>query len=476
MDLPDGLVAIVKRDCPTCVTIAPVLAQLASSGQPITVFSQDDPTFPDDFPGVVDDRDLSVSYALDLTTVPTLLRVKDGAETARLEGWMRDQWQAFTGVEDLGAGLPDYRPGWGSRTLDPGVADELAVRFGASTLRSRRVALAELEDETEAMFDRGWTDGLPVVPPTEARVLRMLSGTTRAADEVVAVVPPDLVPCTVEKVAVNAVMAGCKPEHLPVVLAAVEAACTDTFNIHGLLGRTWFSGPLLIVDGPITARIGMNSGINAMGQGNRANATIGRALQLTIRNVGGGRPGGVDRATFGWPGKYTFCFAEHGDDTNPWESLAASRGVPGDAVTLFAAGGVQGVVDQLSRTPESLVRSFAACLRAVAHPKLVIGFDAVVVISPEHMRVFSDGGWDRARLHTELAALLQVDGADAVQGAGGIAEGLPPHLAGATLPKFRAGGLLFAHAGGGAGLFSAIICGWASGDVASSPVTVPITP
>jgi len=305
--------------------------------------------------------------------------------------------------------------------------------------------------------------------------MRMLDGTTRAPDDIVAIVPPDLVECTVEKVAVNAVMAGCKPEYFPVVLAALEGACTTEFNIHGLLATTWFSGPLLIVDGPITQRIGMNSGINAMGQGNRANATIGRALQLTIRNVGGGKPGGVDRATLGWPGKYTFCFAE-AVDTNPWEPLAESRGVHGDAVTLFAAGGVQGVVDQLSRTPESLVRSFAACLRAVAHPKLVIGFDAVMVITPEHMRIFREAGWDRARVHSELDALLQVDGKDAVQGAGGIAEGLPAHLEGVTLPKFRGGGLLLAHAGGGAGLFSAIICGWASGDVGSSPVTVPITP
>jgi hypothetical protein len=305
--------------------------------------------------------------------------------------------------------------------------------------------------------------------------MRMLEGTTRAPDEVVATVPPDLVDVTVEKVAIAAVMAGCKPEYLPVVLAAVEAACTDTFNIHGLLATTWFSGPLLIVDGPITQRIGMNSGINAMGQGNRANATIGRALQLTIRNVGGGKPGGVDRATLGWPGKYTFCFAE-ATETNPWEPLAESRGVTGDAITLFAAGGVQGVVDQLSRDPDSLVRTFAACLRTVAHPKLVIAFDAVLVVSPEHARVFREAGWGRARLHAELDALLQVDGAEAVQGAGGIAEGLPKHLEGVTLPKFRQGGLLIAHAGGGAGLFSAIICGWASGDVGSSPVTVEVKP
>jgi hypothetical protein len=219
----------------------------------------------------------------------------------------------------------------------------------------------------------------------------------------------------------------------------------------------------------------MNSGVNALGQGNRANATIGRALQLVIRNVGGGRPGEVDRATLGNPGKLTFCFAE-AEATSPWEPLAQARGIPAgtSAVTLFAGSGVQGVVDQLSRTPDSLARSLAACLRTVAHPKLPIAFDAMLVISPEHGRVFREAGWDRARLVEELHALLQLDGAELVRGAGGITEGIPEHLAGVTLPKFRDGGLLVTYAGGDAGLFSAIIGGWASGDVGSSPVTVPI--
>ena len=119
----------------------------------------------------------------------------------------------------------------------------------------------------EALYDRGWTDGLPLVPPTETRVLRILEGTSRAADEVVALVPPNLVECTVEKVAVNSVMAGCRPEYLPVVLAALEAVCTDEFNMHGILATTMGVGPVLVVNGPITAEIGMNSGVNVLGHG-----------------------------------------------------------------------------------------------------------------------------------------------------------------------------------------------------------------
>ena len=213
----------------------------------------------------------------------------------------------------LGEELPPFRPGCGSLSVDPDLVDELRRRFEGGTLASRRVEIATLEDEMEAMFDRGWTDGLPVVPPTEARVLRMLTGTTRAADDVVVVTPPDLVETTVEKVAIAAVMAGCLPEYLPWVITALEAVCTDEFNMHGLLATTMPVGPVLVCSGPGTQRIGMNSGVNALGQGNRASLTIGRALQLVIRNVGGGRPGGVDRAAHGNPGKLSFCFAEMPD-------------------------------------------------------------------------------------------------------------------------------------------------------------------
>ncbi len=473
-ELPDGLVAIVKRDCPTCNLVAPVLATLASDGVPLTVYSQDDPTFPDGIP-VVDDRTLEMSFALELDTVPTLLRVSGGREVARTVGWSRDAWRELTGRPGLGEGLPVHRPGCGSRTQDPAVADAHAVEMILPKLAARRVELGAEEDELEACFERGWTDGLPVVPPTPERVARMLTGTTRSPDEVVAVVPPDLVECTVEKIAINAVMAGCRPEYLPVVLATVEAACTDEFNIHGLLATTWFSGPLVVVNGPIARAIGMNSGVNAMGQGNRANATIGRALQIVVRNVGGGKPGEIDRATLGQPGKYTFCFAENEADS-PWEPLHVDRGFAKAAstVTLFAGEGPRGIIDQLSRTPESLARSFAACLRATTHPKLALAFDAMLVVSPEHGRVFREGGWSKDRLSEELRSLLQLDGAEIVRGAGGIAEGIPEAFAGSTLPKFRDGGLLIVHAGGGAGLFSAIIGGWASGPAGSQPVTVEV--
>jgi len=464
--LPDGFVVIVKEECETCRMVAPLLAQFEC-----TVYTQDDPTFPHSV-SPLHDADLAVSWHHEIETVPTLIEVVDGIEIDRTVGWSRADWQRITGIAHLGDDLPVMRPGCGSMSVDPDLVDSLRARFGGHLLQARRIELADLDDEMEAMFDRGFTDGLPVVPPTEERVLRMLQGTTRAADEVIAVVPPDLVEVTVEKIAINAVMAGCKPEYLPWVIAAVEAICTDEFNIHGVLATTMPVGPVIVCNGPGTKAIGMNAAGNVLGQGNRANLTIGRAVQLVVRNVGGGRPGEVDRATHGNPGKISFCFAEL-EDGSPFSSLATSLGTPDGAnsVTVFAGEGPRCIVDQLARDPESLANTFAACLRTLHNPKLVLAFDVILVVGPEHARVFAEAGWDRERVLAELHSRLQLSGEDLVRGAHGIAEGIPVHLRDATLAKFRPGGILLVHAGGGAGLFSTMIGGWANGDVGSKPVT-----
>jgi hypothetical protein len=474
--LPNGLIVVAKRECPTCLLVEPVLRELADGDAPLTVFTQDDPTYAAGIGGVILDETLETSYRLGIEIVPTLIKVEGGREVDRTYGWHRGDWQRITGRAQLGADLPELRPGCGSKTLEPGIAEDLTIRFGDTGLAARKIEIGDAEDPIEACYERGWSDGMPVVPPTQARVLRMLQGTTRRPDEVVGMVPPDLAPCTVEKVAINAVMAGCKPEYLPVVLAAVEAALIDEFGMHGLLCTTMFAGPVVIVNGPVARRIGINSGVNALGQGTRANATIGRALQLVIRNVGGGRPGEIDRATLGTPGKYSFCFAEAEDSA--WEPLSVERGFASGAstVTLFAGEGVQGIVDQKSRTPESLAKSFALSLRAVDHYKLAMAGDALLVVSPDHCRVFIEGGWSKARLRDELTALLQLPGDEIVVGAQGIAEGVPAAFAGQTIPKFRPGGLIIVRAGGSAGLFSAVIAGWAaSGPVGSNPVSKEIT-
>ncbi len=472
----DGLVAVVKRDCETCVMTAPVLGELARRAG-LTVYSQDDASFPDTVPGPLGDLGLDVSHRLKIEIVPTLIRFEGGHEAARTYGWDRGEWERLSGLTDLGHDLPESRPGCGAKNIEPGALERLKVRFNETGLTSRRIEIGEDEDIEEAMFSRGWSDGLPLVPPTEERVLRMLDGTARDPQEVVGLVPPALAAATVEKIAINAVMAGCKPEYLPVVLAAVEAVLDEAFAMHGVLATTQFAGPVIIVNGPVRRHIGMNAKGNALGQGNRANSSIGRALQLVIRNIGEGRPQEVDRATLGNPGKLGYCFAED-EEGSCWEPLSVERGVkPGvSAVTVFAGFGLQGVIDQKSRTPESLARSMAESLKAIQSVKLAPACDAILVVCPEHERTFREAGWSKARLYEELYRLCEIPGEELIVGAKGIAEGGPASLAGKTVNKFRPGGLLIVRAGGGAGMFSGIIGGWSSGARGSVPITKEVKP
>lgn len=476
LPISDGLLVVVKDDCETCHLVIPVLAELSGGEQTLALVSQDRADFPPGF-GVIHDWELDISWQLQTETTPTIYRVEQGEVVDQQAGWLRSGWERVAGSQGLGTDLPDQRPGCGSDTMLPDVYQRLQRRHSPHRLSSRRVELGSSEDPIEAAFARGWTDGLPVTPPTEERVAKMLEGTTLSPDRVVCVLPPDLAECTVEKVAINAVLAGCLPEYLPVVLAAVKAAATSRFNIHGIAATTYFTGPVMVVNGPVRRRIGMNSGINALGQGNRANLTIGRALNLVVRNVGGARPGGVDRAALGSPGKLSFCFPED-EEGSPWESLAVERGFSSQdsTVTLFAGHGPIEIVDQRSRTPESLAGTFALQLRMVGHPKLAGLSDAIVVVSPEHARIFREAGWSKARLRQELFSVLTLPTEQLVAGAGAVAEGLPPAVAAQKkeVAKYAPDGLWFVHAGGDAGMFSAIISGWIGGAASSQMITVTI--
>ena len=340
----------------------------------------------------------------------------------------------------------------------------MEAKHRGGTLLSRKIEYAEGDDPAELCYLRGWTDGLPVTPPTDERILAMLKGTTRRPGEVIGRIPPFLADCTVEKAAINAVMAGCRPEYLPVLLAAIEAALEPVFTLHGVLATTYFSSPIIIVNGPIAKQIGMNSGINALGQGNRANATIGRALNLIVQNVGGGRSGEADRSTLGAPSKYTLCFAE--DESDPeWEPLSVARGLPRgvSAVTLFQGHGPEAVVDQRTRTPEGLTRSFALSLNRMGHDRLTQSARAIFVLSPEHYAIYKEAGWDRKRIERALYEATIRPGSELVAGKDGIGEGIPASRAGEQVPKFHEDGLMVVRAGGPAGLFSAILPGWLAG-------------
>ena len=472
MNPTSGLVAIVKRDCPTCLLVAPVLHALCDGGAPLTVYSQDDPGFPETVTGVLDDTGLETSYRLGVSIVPTLIRLEAGAETGRAVGWNRDEWRTLAGIRGLGADLPENRPGCASLTEEEGAGYRLRARYGNTGLASRQIVLAPDADAAETCYERGWTDGMPVVPPTPERVLRILDGTRRRPDEVVGLMPPNLISCTIEKIAVNAVMAGCKPEYMPVVLAVVEAALIPQFNLHGILATTNTVGPVVMVNGPVARQIGMNSGGNVFGQGNRAHAAIGRALQLLVRNVGGGVPGEIDRAVFGNPGKYSFCFTEDESDDR-WTSYAADRGYPPEAstVTLFPGDGVAPIIDHISRTPEDLAGAYVESLLALYNRGQVNEVSAFLVVGGEHQNVFHEAGWSKEDLRAFLEERLTIRVGDLVPGRSGLGgltdeERRDPDR---PIPKFRTGTLNIIRAGGRAGKYSAIISGL--GSAGMMPVT-----
>ena len=180
-------------------------------------------------------------------------------------------------------------------------------------------------DTIELMYQTGWTDGLPVVPPTGDLVEDFIGASGRQGDELIAELPPLGGRATVERIAVNAVMAGCLPEYMPVVITAIEALMDDRFNLRGVMCSTGIHTPLVIVNGPISKTLDINSGYNCLGQGWRANATIGRAVKLALVNLGGAIPGDTNKATFGHPGAYTYCMAED-EDANPWEPYHVEAG------------------------------------------------------------------------------------------------------------------------------------------------------
>ena len=488
------LLALVKHDCPVCDQLLPALDAAAADGAPLRILSQSEADETEEqarrvglsaVPGL--DTDLELSQRFDPDAVPALILLDAGEERDRVEGLDRSrilELAARAGATLALDDLPAMRPGCASKTRDPDVAAALAARRARADgrIRARELTIGVLEDPIEALFDRGVTDGLPVVPPTPEKVVAMLGHTSRDPQEVVAEVPPYGGAATVEKIAVNAVMAGCPPEALPIVLAAVEAACVDEFALHGLIATTYPAGPAIVVSGPLSAEVGMNAHGNALGQGNRANLTIGRALGLVARNLGGGKPQVEDRATHGQVGKLSSCFAERLDDTAPWKGLAQARGVPpGETgVTLVAAEAPRVLVDQLAREPEGLCASLALALANVAHPKQRLAFDAMVVAGPEHGRVFREAGWSRERVQQELFERTMAPAGELVRGAGGSPEGIDPKWVsdpGMPVAKFAAPDrILLAYAGGDAGLFSMVYGSWASGEIGSAPVTRSVEP
>src|SRR3989442_4582902 len=326
-------------------------------------------------------------------------------------------------------------------------------------------------DAIESLYARGVTDGLPVVPPTRTLVERAVAASRCAADELVARVPHNSGRASVEKIAVNAVMAGCRPEYLPVVIAAIEAICDEAFDLHGVSATTNAPAPLVIVNGPIRAELEINSGAGVFGPGWRANATIGRAVRLVCVNLGGARPGVVSMSTLAHRGRYAYCIGEH-EEASPWESLAVEHGFAPEqsTVALLAADAPLGVYAQRSRTPEDLLPTLAASMAVISHHRMTHWGDTLLVLSPEHAKILGDAAWKKADVRRWLDERRQGPACELAPGHNG-GEGLPDHVlakfahpAGerAMIPKFRSTQKNKPVVSGGtAGRFSAIGPGWA---------------
>src|SRR6185437_13743000 len=338
---------------------------------------------------------------------------------------------------------PLLKPGCSSKAaIDPELAAAISAPAGA--------------DDVEEMFERGWTDGLPVVPPTPDRVEAMLGRCDGRVS--LGPVPPDMGEATLERVAACAVLAGCRPAYFPVVVAAAQAVLDPAFNLHGQAVTTQPAGQLVVVNGPVREAIGLNSGMGALGPGFRANLTIGRALRLLVTLTGGGMPGRLDRATQGQMGKVGFCIAEN-EEVSPWEPLHVERGfrTGQSVVTLIGSDAPLSISDHRSRTPEDLAWILAwAAASAWSTNWWPLEEPSVFVICPEHAGMFRAAGWTKQQLRRFMFDAVHKPAAELRRG-----ETTPfVHAAGpaAQVPKWASPeSIVLIVAGGEAGRYSAVL-------------------
>jgi len=285
------------------------------------------------------------------------------------------------------------------------MSENLQVK-GSGCEPAARAATFEVPDDLDAINrlyrERRWGDGLPIVPPTAERVGRMLRHTRRAPDDVVATIAPGFGAATIEGIAINAVLAGCDPEYLPVLIAAVEAVAAPEFNLQGIQATTNPVAVWIIVSGPLARRLEINGTFNCLGEGAWANATIGRALRLILRNIGGALPGEMDRATHGQPGKYTFCCAEN-DDASPWQPLHVERGFAAgcSAVTVVGAEGTMNMNTHAKDAAE-LLRAIAETMIHPPSNEYTHGGEPWLVIGPEHAEILKRAGLSKAEVKQRL--------------------------------------------------------------------------
>src|SRR5438477_9728668 len=330
----------------------------------------------------------------------------------------------------------------------------------AVELTSKRYRVEDI-DAVEFCFQQGWTDGLPVIPPTADRVATMVEAAGLDPKQEVGFITHRAVSITAEKIAINAVMAGCKPEYMPVVVAAVEGIADPLWSYHGPGTSTGGAGVLMIVNGPIARQLDVNAGDNLFGPGWRSNLTIGRAVRLVMRNVCGSLPGLLDRGTLGHPGKLSYVIAEN-EAESPWTPLHVELGFRPEqsTVTVIASEAPHQFYNQLSPTAEGVLTTLADSMRISG---TVMGQSTyAVILAGEHMRTIAGSGWGKKEIrqflfdhtknsHAHLKRTQRMAGA--IQAADETT--MRPLVASPD-------DILVVAAGGRAGAFSAFIPGWGS--------------
>ena len=327
-------------------------------------------------------------------------------------------------------------------------------------------------EAVEYYFQQGLTDGLPVVPPTPDRLAEFLDAVDLRPDDVVGMVPVGAIPITAEKIGLNAIMAGCLPEYMPVIVAGIEAMVDDEFSLNATAASTSGASHMLVVGGEIVHRLDINHGINMLGPGVRANATIGRAIRLVLMNVCGALPGVLDKSTLGNPGKFTACIAED-ESLTPWPPLRSDFGIPDsqDAVTAFACYAPVQVSDHRSNSAEEVLTRIADAV--VAYPYYARGCEIMVILVPEHLNHVLRAGWSKKDVQQflHLAAQRPMDywKSRPDSGKNEFREGVG--LSGVTVTPDD---FLIVPAGGRAGGFSAFLVSWGSEVDYSRSVTRPV--
>jgi Redoxin len=508
-----ALLVFFETDCPTCQLALPYLNALADGEDTVQVIgiSQDGDQPTREFIrqmgisfGVHLDHGLALSRAYDPQSVPTVLFMDEAGQVQkRLVGFDK------AGLNDLAAavghaaiapdndGAPTWKPGCGSRHLEPqsqndaqpgaaGQDDAHAASAGRQLLRriaepAGRIAVKDDDDPVEFCF-RQFGDGLPVVPPTVERVAAMLHACALAPESVVGRIPPCYGEATVEKIAANAVMAGCRPEMMRVLIPLVRAVCDERFNAHGVQATTHFAAPLIMINGPVRGELGFWSKQNLFSNVARANSTLGRALQLVLLNLGGARPDGIDMSALGNSGKFSFCIAEN-EEESPWEPLHVERGLRREqsALSLFAAEPPRGVSEHSAANGETVLRAVCHALATVWSYRVCGRNEAIVVLCPEHVKTLHRDGLSKPQVRQFLfentgIPVRYYSGQDRGEGTQLVSQYREIMIQGEPCyRKFRAlESIQIFVAGGTAGKFSAVLGSWGTGPAGSQMVTYPI--